>query len=205
MIFNLKATPRKTIRKSDLHTLRAGGMIPAVIYGPKRESISVSISKGDFTQMYKKSFAEVSFWDIELNGNQFHTILKDKQIHPVTREMLHLDFMIVSAEAIIEVEVPIIIKGEPQGVKEGGMMEIVQRYVKISCKANEIPEDLILDVSNLKIGESLHIRDLPKGNWQVKEHSDVTLVSIHAPRTEIVEEKPAAPVPEEQTPPESEK
>lgn len=180
-------------------------MIPAVIYGPKRESISVSIPQGDFTQMYKKSFAEVSFWDIELNGNQFHTILKDKQIHPVTREMLHLDFMIVSAEAIIEVEVPIIIKGEPQGVKEGGMMEIVQRYVKISCKANEIPEDLILDVSNLKIGESLHIRDLPKGNWQVKEHSDVTLVSIHAPRTEIVEEKPAAPVPEEQTPPESEK
>ncbi len=168
MIFNLKATPRKTIRKSDLHTLRASGMIPAVIYGPELESISVSIPKGDFTQLYKKSFAEVSFWDIELNGNQFHTILKDKQIHPVTREMLHLDFMIVSAEAIIEVEVPIIIKGEPQGVKEGGMMEIVQRYVKISCKANEIPEDLILDVSNLKIGESLHIRDLPKGNWQVK-------------------------------------
>lgn len=66
MIFNLKATPRKTIRKSDLHTLRASGMIPAVIYGPELESISVSIPKGDFTQLYKKSFAEVSFWDIEL-------------------------------------------------------------------------------------------------------------------------------------------
>lgn len=60
-------------------------MIPAVIYGPELESISVSIPKGDFTQLYKKSFAEVSFWDIELNGDQFHTILKDKQIHPVTR------------------------------------------------------------------------------------------------------------------------
>jgi large subunit ribosomal protein L25 len=205
MIFNLKATPRKTIRKSDLHTLRASGMIPAVIYGPELESISVSIPKGDFTQLYKKSFAEVSFWDIELNGDQFHTILKDKQIHPVTREMLHLDFMVVSAEAIIEVEVPIIITGEPIGVKEGGMMEIVQRNVKISCKANEIPDELTLDVSNLKIGESLHIRDLPQGNWQVKEHSDVTLVAIHAPRAEVVEEKPAAPAPEEQTTPETEK
>ena len=79
-------------------------------------------------------------------------------------EMLHLDFMVVSAEAIIEVEVPIIITGEPIGVKEGGMMEIVQRNVKISCQANEIPDELTLDVSNLKIGESLHIRDLPQGN-----------------------------------------
>jgi len=58
MIFNLKATPRKTVKKSDLHNLRAEGLIPAVLYGPQMESIAVSISKSEFTQMYKKSFAE---------------------------------------------------------------------------------------------------------------------------------------------------
>ncbi|HQO17779.1 MAG TPA: 50S ribosomal protein L25 [Candidatus Cloacimonas sp.] len=205
MIFNLKATPRETVKKSDLHTLRAEGLIPAVLYGPQMESIAVSISKNEFTQMYKKSFAEVSFWDIELNGKQYHTILKDKQVHPVSRDMLHLDFMTVSAEAIIEVEVPIIFTGEAIGVKEGGMMEIVQRHIKIACKADEIPEDLTLDVSNLKMGDSLHIRDLRQGNWQVKEHGDVTLVTIHSPKAEVKTETTAAPTAEEQTTSESEK
>jgi large subunit ribosomal protein L25 len=102
MIFNLNAVPRNTVKKSDLNTLRASGMIPAVIYGPKMDSIDISIPKGDFTQMLKKSFTEVSFWDINLNGKQFHTILKDKQVHPVSRDILHIDFMVIAAEALIE-------------------------------------------------------------------------------------------------------
>ena len=205
MIFTIEAQKRTNTKHSELTALRQQGFIPAVIYGKALESTPIAVKKNEFLKCYKKSFQELSFYEIILDGQKYHTILKDKQIHPVTREMLHLDFMVVSAGAIIEVEVPIIITGEPIGVKEGGMMEIVQRNVKISCKANEIPDELTLDVSNLKIGESLHIRDLPQGNWQVKEHSDVTLVAIHAPRAEVVEEKPAAPAPEEQTTPETEK
>lgn len=101
-------------------------------------------------RMLKKSFTEVSFWDINLNGKQFHTILKDKQVHPVSRDILHIDFMVIAAEALIEIEVPISFIGEALGAKEGGMVEIVQRSVKVSCKANEMPEDLTLDITNLK-------------------------------------------------------
>ena len=204
MIFNLNAVPRNTVKKSDLNTLRASGMIPAVIYGPKMDSIDISIPKGDFTQMLKKSFTEVSFWDINLNGKQFHTILKDKQVHPVSRDILHIDFMVIAAEALIEIEVPISFIGEALGAKEGGMVEIVQRSVKVSCKANEMPEDLTLDITNLKIGDSLHIRHLPKGNWQFKEPEDVTLVTVHSLKVETPVEPTAAVTPEEHTTPEPE-
>ncbi|MEN6444690.1 MAG: 50S ribosomal protein L25 [Candidatus Cloacimonas sp.] len=205
MIFNLKTTPRETVKKSDLTTLRASGMIPAVIYGSKMDCLPISVNKGEFNQMFKKSFEEVSFWDIDCDGKQFHTILKDKQVHPVSREILHLDFMVIAAETQIEIEVPINYTGESMGVKEGGMMEIVQRHIKISCKANEVPDELTLDVSNLKIGDSLHIRDIPTGNWQVKEHGDVTLVTIHPPKAEVSETTTPVSTPEEQSTPNTEK
>ncbi len=197
MIFTLKATPRTTVRKSDLTTLRAGGMIPVVIYGPGKESLSAAIVKSEFTQMYKKSFSEVSFWEIELDGKKFHTILKDKQIHPVSRDFLHVDFMIVEAEALIELEIPIHFTGEAIGTKEGGMLEIMQRHIKIACKSSDIPEELVLDVSKLKVGESLHISDLPQGKWQVKDHAEVALVVVHPKKKESQKEaEPAAPTPE---------
>lgn len=197
MIFTLKANPRTTVRKSDLTTLRAAGLIPCVIYGPGKENLSVAISKADFTQMYKKSFSEVSFWEIELDGKKYHTILKDKQVHPVSRSFLHVDFMIVDAEALIELEIPIHFTGEAIGTKEGGMLDIMQRHIKIACKSTEIPDELVLDVSKLKVGESLHVRDLPTGKWHVKDHAEVALVSVHPKKKEAQKEaEPAAPAPE---------
>ncbi len=197
MIFTLKATPRTTVRKSDLTTLRAASLIPAVIYGPGKENLSVAIGKAEFTQLYKKSFTEVSFWEIELDGKKFHTILKDKQVHPVSRNFLHLDFLIMDAEALIELEIPIHFTGEANGLKEGGMLDIMQRHVKIACKSTEIPDGLTLDISKLNVGDSLHVRDLPTGKWLVKDHAEVALVSVHPKKKEVLKEaEPAAPAPE---------
>ncbi len=197
MIFTLNATPRHTVRKSDLTTLRAGGSIPAVIYGPKMESLSITLNKAEFTQLYKKSFAELSFWEIEVDGKKYHTILKAKQIHPVTRGFLHADFLIVSKDDLMELEIPIKYVGEAIGLKEGGMMDVLQRHVKINCKATDIPDDLELNVSELKVGDSLHVRDLPKGNWTVKDHADIALVVVHPKKKEAPVEAAAAETPTE--------
>jgi large subunit ribosomal protein L25 len=197
MIFTLTATPRTTVRKSDLTTLRASGLMPAVIYGPGGENLSVALKANEFFQYHKKSFSEVCFWEIEVDGKKFHTILKDKQVHPVTRNFLHADFMIVSAEATLELEIPIHFTGEAVGTKEGGMLEILQRHVKVLCKSTEIPEEIVLDISNLKVGESLHVGNLPKGTWQFKDHAEVALVAVHPKKKESQPEaeKPA-PQPE---------
>lgn len=197
MIFTLNASPRDNKTKSDLTVLRAEGNIPAVIYGPGMESISISLRKSEFTACYKKSFNEIAFYEIELEGKKYHTLLKEKQPHPVTREFLHLDFMVIPAESKIEIEVPIKFVGEAIGTKEGGMVEIIHRAVKLSCAADAIPEDIELDISKLNVGESLHVRDLPAGKWQIKENLDNTLVVIHAKKKEEAAPEPKAePKPE---------
>lgn len=184
MIFNLTVKPRQTQRKSDLTNLRASGMIPAVIYGAEMESLSVSLAKNEFTHCYKKSFNELAFYELELEGKKFHTLLKEKQVHPVTREFLHLDFMVIPAKAPIEVDVPIKFIGDPAGLKEGGVMDVQIRSAKISCMADAIPEDLELNISALHVGDSLHVRDLPAGAWEYKDNPDVALVVVHAKKGE---------------------
>lgn len=184
MIFTLEAQPRIPGKKSDLNNLRAQGMIPAVLYGPGMESISVSLKESEFTKHFKKSFTELAFWEINLNGKTYHTILKDKLVHPVKRNVLHVDFMVVPAAAKMEFDLPIHFVGDAAGLKEGGFADIIQRTVKISCPADKLPDELKLDVSGLHVGQSLHVRDLPKGDWQYKDHEDVTLIVIHAKKTD---------------------
>jgi len=196
MIFTLNAELRHTVKKSDLTNLRASGMIPAVIYGNKMDSLSISLPKAEFTQMLKKSYAEVCFWEIEVEGKKYHTILKDKQIHPVVRNVLHLDFLTVSADSVVDIDVPITYLGEAIGLKEGGMMDIQMRTVKISCKANRIPDEISIDISNLNVGESVHVSNLPTSDWQYKDNADVTLAVVHAKKTEAPKEEAPAEVKE---------
>ena len=191
MIFTLAAQARKTVRKSDLTKLRAQGMIPAVLYGPNMDAVSIAINQAEFTRCYKKSFNELAFYEIELEGKKHHTILKDKLVHPVERNILHIDFMVVPASAQMEFEVPIHFNGEAIGTHEGGFVDIIQRSVKLVCQADKVPEGLNLDVSNLHVGESLHVRDLPKGAWTIKDHDDVTLIVIHAKKVEAPAEPKA--------------
>ncbi len=193
MIFTLTAEPRNTVKKSDLTNLRARGLIPAVIYGNGIANVSISIKKAEFTQLFKKSFKEVSFWEIEVAGKKYHTILKEKQVHPVSRNFLHLDFQVVDAAAMIELDIPINFVGDAIGTKEGGMLDIQTHSVKISCKGTEIPEGLSLDISDLKVGDSKHVRDLPKGSWHYIDHADVTLAVVHAKKVEAPKEAAAAP------------
>jgi len=97
--------------------------------------------------------------------------------------------MLVEATAMMEFEIPLQFIGEPIGIKSGGFLETLQRTVKISCKAEDAPEEITIDISGLQIGDSLHIKDLPQGNWQYKDSPDTTLLVVLAQRME----EPAAP------------
>jgi large subunit ribosomal protein L25 len=180
MIFTLKAEPRNTVKKSDLTKLRASGMIPAVVYGAGVEATKLSVQDNEFMKCYKKSFKELAFYELELNGKKYHTILKDKQIHPVRRNFLHLDFLVLDPDSVMEIEIPLNYVGEPVGTKEGGFMDIIQRSIKVQCKVTDIPEGLHLDVTDMQVGDAKHVGDLPKGNWTYKDSDDITLVVIHA-------------------------
>ncbi|HQB98267.1 MAG TPA: 50S ribosomal protein L25, partial [Candidatus Cloacimonadota bacterium] len=129
MIFTLNTEPRNTKKKSDLTQLRNSGLIPAVIYGGGMEAQKLSVNSNEFLKCYKQSFKELAFYEINLEGKKYHTVLKDKQIHPVRRNFLHLDFMVLDKDSTIELDIPVNYVGEASGLKEGGFMDIIQRTV----------------------------------------------------------------------------
>ncbi|MDD4276702.1 MAG: 50S ribosomal protein L25 [Candidatus Cloacimonetes bacterium] len=190
MIFTLNAEPRNTKKKSDLTTLRAKGKIPCVLYGAGVEAVKLTINDNEFMRFYKQSFTELAFYEVNIDGKKHHTILQDKQIHPVNRNFLHLDFLVLDKDSVREFDIPVNYVGEPAALKEGGFMDIIQRSVKVICKPADIPEGLKLDVSNLQIGETLHIGNLQKGAWDYKDGDDVAMVVMHAKAAEeVVEEE----------------
>ncbi len=195
MIFRLNADQRKTEKKSDLNKLRKDGFIPAIVYGPGTEPLKITLEKAEFMKLYKKSFNELVFYEIKLAGKEYHTLLKERQIHPVSREILHIDFMVIPAHQLIDVDVPLKYIGTPVGVKEGGTMDIVHRTLHIQCLEEEIPQDIEVDVSNLGVGEALHVSQLAVAKWKVKEHPETALVTIHAKKVE----QPTEPVAETKT------
>ncbi len=189
MIFTLDAIARDNKKKSDLTELRAQGLIPAVIYGKGLESLAVTVKKADFMNCYKKSFQEIAFYEIQYEGKKFHTLLKEKQTHPVNRDFLHLDFMVIPPKSMIEVDVPVKVIGEAAGLKEGGFLDVLHRSLKIVVQADQIPEDIELVVTGMHVGDTIHVRDLPVGKWQYKDNPDNAIAVVHAKK---VEAAPAA-------------
>ena len=184
MILTIDAESRVTKRKSDLTELRSKGMIPAVVYGEKMESKSITIKKAEFMKVYKKSFHEVTFYNVQLDGKKYFSVLKEKQVHPVTRDFLHLDFLTISKKHSFEFDVPFNFEGEPVGMKNGGTMDVIQRTVKIKCLPDQVPEAIQLDISNLDVGTSIHVSDLPAGLWEYTDNADNTIIVVHAKRGE---------------------
>jgi large subunit ribosomal protein L25 len=126
--------------------------------------------------------------------------MKERQIHPVSRDILHVDFMVVKHHQKLEIEVPIKFIGTAIGTKSGGIMDVVHRTLKIQCLEEDIPEDIEVDISHMEVGDVMHVHQLPIGKWTVKENPEQTIVTIHAKR---VDSAPApAPKPEETPAPE---
>ncbi|MBM4403488.1 MAG: 50S ribosomal protein L25 [Candidatus Cloacimonetes bacterium] len=186
MKLDLNAEKRNTYKNSELSILRKKGYIPAVLYGPGMEAVPISIIKAKFVEAYKQAYQEVTFYDLHIGTRKYHTILKDFQVHPVNREFLHLDFVVVPRKSHIEIDIPIHFIGEAVGVKVGGVLDVIQRSVKVIALAEKIPEDIKVDINHLGVGDSVHVRDLPEGNWQYKDMPDNTIVVIHARKGENV-------------------
>lgn len=192
MILKINADQRQTEKKSDLTKLRKQGFIPAVVYGPGTEPMKISLDMAEFMKLYKKSYGELVFYEISIAGKEYHTLLKERQIHPLRRDILHVDFMVIPPHQQIDVEVPIKFTGTAIGTKEGGILDVVQRTIHIQCLEDDIPEDIVVDISNINVGEALHIRQLPQGKWKVKDNPDNTILAVHAKKIE----QPAAPAAE---------
>ncbi|OEU53092.1 MAG: hypothetical protein BA872_04280 [Desulfobacterales bacterium C00003060] len=190
--------------KGHARALRRQGLVPAVLYGPNRQSMSLTISSLDLDRISKESGTEGAILNLIIkNGDTQNTtaIVKEVQACPVTGKYLHIDFREISLNEEIVVNVPVKVTGKSKGVERGGFLQVVRYELKISSLPADIPDEIQIDVTDLDIGDSIHIEDLVLGDRIRLLADDVlTVVTVVAPslkEEEIPEEKEEAEEPGE--------
>ncbi|HID97634.1 MAG TPA: 50S ribosomal protein L25 [Thermodesulfobacteriaceae bacterium] len=164
--------------------LRQAGRIPGVLYGRASEPVSFSVDFHEFNKILIRHKGEQVFFSLNLQDKEGTdnrlAIVKDLQLHPVTDQIYHIDFLEVAMDKEVTVEVPLTTVGEPAGVRlEGGMLQFLRRYVTVSALPAAVPDEIEVDVTELNVGETLHISDVnpPEGSTLMDE-PETTLVTV---------------------------
>jgi large subunit ribosomal protein L25 len=166
--------------------LRAKGMIPGVVYGAAKKSIPVAVSPKEITTILRSASGENTLFDLELEGKRRKVILKEFQLEPVQGRLLHADFYEVALDRTLEVRVHVELQGTPVGVKvQGGILDFVTRELEVECLPADIPERIVVDISELELGKHIRVSDL-KIPEKVKVLTELDIVVVHvvAPRAE---------------------
>jgi len=188
----LRAIKREETGKGAMRKLRAGGRIPAVVYGHHFDVIKLSLDGKEVDDLFRTISIESTVINLEIDGGSgkgpVKALVREVQRHPYRDRLLHLDFYQISMEEAVTVQVPITLQGTPAGVRnEGGILQHQMRDITISCLPADIPEHFEVDVSALSIGDSIHIRDLRVEGFQVLSDPE-GLVATVLPPTIIKEE-----------------
>lgn len=192
----LSARRRSESGRNAVKQVRARGGVPAVIYGSKETPATLEVSRREIEALLSHAVGENILVDLEIDENGTKTsrlsLIQEVQHHPLRGDVLHVDFHAVSMTEKITADIVVESFGEPDGVKNfGGLLEQSMRTVSIQCLPQNLPEIIRVDVSSLKIGDSIHVRDLPLPEGvEADEDADLTVFIVAEPT--VVEEPVAA-------------
>ncbi|ADZ69618.1 50S ribosomal protein L25/general stress protein Ctc [Polymorphum gilvum] len=193
--YELKASARNRVGKGAARALRREGLLPAVIYGDKKPALPITVPIKESTLNLHKGGFLTHIGVIDVDGEKHQVIAKDYQLHPVRDELMHIDFLRVSANTTLTVDIPVHFLNQETcpGIKRGGVLNIVRHAVEMTVPANAIPEFIELDLAKADLGDSLHISAvaLPKGCQPTITDRDFTIATIAAPAglKEVTEEE----------------
>ena len=191
----LEASPRSTKTKSELNKLRSEGLVPGILYGDIEKNISLSVKKSSLDHFLKTTNFKSKVIKITIDGKEFEVLPRDIEFDTLTNQPIHVDFQKLSANTKVVVWIPVRFLNEETcpGLKMGGVLNIVRRKVELSCPADKIPSELIVDLASREIGESIHISaiKLPDGVLPTIKDRDFTIATVAAP-TVVKEPEPAA-------------
>lgn len=183
----LKATPRERRGKGGPRTLRREGRVPGIVYGDGREPESISVDYKTLYLQHQTGHFLSTIFMLDVDGKKTRVIPRDVQVDPVRDFPIHVDFMRISKDAEVTVDVPVHVVNEATspGLKRGGVLNLVRHEIELRCKADSIPEQIEIDLAGLDIGDAVHISDikLPAGARPVITDRDFTVLTI-AGRTE---------------------
>jgi large subunit ribosomal protein L25 len=199
----LTAEKRTHAGRNAVKKIKAEGLVPAVIYGPKRETTILQVPGRDLSEVFSHAAGENILVQLEIldGGNKTNTLalIQEVQHDPLKKDILHVDFQAISATEKIVAEVAIVAVGDAIGVRTyGGLLEHILRSFEVECYPKDLPEVIEVDVSNLNVGDSLHVKDLPLPEGVVAvTDGEQTVVAVVEPRVEAEEpvaaEAPVAP------------
>ena len=181
----LPAELRERAGKGASRELRRNGRVPAVIYGGKEEPTAIHIEERALVRQLGSGHFMNSIVMVEVGGKPVRTIPKDVALHPVTDRPLHADFLRLSKDAKITVQVPVVFANEEAspGLKKGGVLNVVRHDLELVCESDKIPDEIALDVTGLEVGDSIHISHvtLPEGSVSAITDRDFTIATLVAP------------------------
>jgi large subunit ribosomal protein L25 len=185
---DLQASVRETVGNGPARVLRQAGRIPAILYGRNTEPVLLSVDSKELEQILGKgSFGQFILNLVIQNGKKVTkaAMIKELQTHPVSGQLIHIDFYEIDMKRQIKVMVPVVTTGKSIGVEEGGMLNIVRRELEVFCLPGDIPESFEIDISEMTIGDSVHIEDIPLGdNVEVAADVNYTVVTVLSPKVE---------------------
>ena len=170
--------------------LRRDGKVPAILYGPKTDSVKLIIDKIDLEPIFKSGAVAQKLLKLEVEGigGGRNVMIKEMQRHPVSHKLLHLDLYEVSMDQKIKVMVPVATTGHCKGVELGGMLQIIRRELEVFCRPDQIPENITIDITDLDIGDSFHVEELQlDGNIEVPADVNFTILTILSTKAEEAE------------------
>ena len=180
----IEANERKTINKRSRNSLRNEGRVPGVLYGSRMEPIPIDVTRLEINPLVFT--AKTNLISLKLDGHEeYECVIKDVQFDPVTDEVVHFDLIGLTRGEKIQLEVPIKLLGNAVGVKEGGLLQESMHKLSIECLPKDIPQLLELEVTELNIGDSIHVSDLNFENITILNPENTIVVSVVLPKVEI--------------------
>jgi large subunit ribosomal protein L25 len=191
----VEAAPREERGKNSARRMRAGGQVPAVIYGGKGGAVALAVNSKQLSAILRAEGGHNTIFKIKMSTGDQAAMVKDYQVDPVAGTLIHVDLIRIAMDVVIRVKVPVHTFGEAQGVKlQGGIFEVVAREVEVECLPSEIPSEVRVDISGLMIGKQLRAADLPLDPQKVRLLTDPKQVIAHVVTLRAEEEKPAEAV-----------
>jgi len=176
----------RVIKKGEAAKIRRNGVVPAVVYHKGEETVAISVNELALKKLVHS--AESHIIDLQFpDGKIKRSFIKEVQFHPVTDRIIHTDFQLFSAEEIIELEVPVSVTGESVGVEKGGKLLIILHALTIKGKPENMPDHLLVDVTALQIGHSIHVREIPMDAYsglEIMDDPDIPVITVLASKKE---------------------
>jgi large subunit ribosomal protein L25 len=187
----LNADIRQTMGNGPARRLRKDGRIPAILYGQGKDNVMLSVSTSEFEQIIKERSTGQLFFDLKIDDKKKekrYAMVKELQSNPSSRELLHIDFYEISMDQKIRVNVPVVAVGKSKGVEFGGILQIIRRELEVLCLPGEIPEAFEIDITDLDVGDSVHVNEIPlTGDIEIPADVNFTVLTVVSPK---VEEEP---------------